>query len=79
MLEMVLEVIDQLNSGEIEGISYARRAMIRTGLCSDTDGIGKISQVNSELQTIVNENMLCIEDSTERNKRLMICCLKGKI
>lgn len=57
MLNMVRQVADDLKERQINGISYTRRAMIQNGFSPDVDGVWKTSQLNSELRTIVENNM----------------------
>lgn len=39
-----------------DGVSYARKAMILTGLALNTNGLRKIRQLTPELQRIVQKN-----------------------
>lgn len=57
MLELVKQVIDRLNDRVIDGISLARRSMIMCGLLPDVTGTWTVTQLTSELQKIVNENL----------------------
>lgn len=57
-LQLVKDVVDDLNQRvSPRGLSLARESLIHTGLAPDADGIWKISQLTSELQAIVQENI----------------------
>jgi len=52
------EVIDSINERTTtEGVTWARKSLIMTGLAPDIDGVWKVSQLTQELIRMVLDNL----------------------
>lgn len=56
-LDICARVVREFNElKDKDGINYARRAMIRTGMALDTDGVWRESQLRGDLQDIISKH-----------------------
>lgn len=57
MLDMVLEVIDELNTPNFDEIFYTRKAITQCGLSKDVDEVWRKGQLHSELRAMFDSNI----------------------
>ncbi len=50
------EVVEDLNSCTVDGMSLANRSLIICGLIPSNDGVWRVQQLNEDLRKIVEDN-----------------------